>query len=433
MFGRLIKRMAAGLRLTRDQPRKPVDFLSLGVDSIDPNAVRSSAVWACVHRIASRVGQAEFRVARYRRENATWAPMPNHTVTGMLRSPSPRLPAYVFWRTVAEHVLTTGNAYIIAGQRDSANYPLYMMIASPVLTALQDSERGPIYTLQLPTIGSGRNIPIIRPAPEVAHVRGPHLDIHTGLSLSPIRYAAEAALCLGNEAIEAAVASMQNATRFSGVFETQVAGVDNPETEAYFERMRQTIQEKGKGTVPVLPHGIKYITQPGMQRDMQMAGDLNWTVQDIARVYGVPLALIQHTAGQRPDIEQLEEGLLRDAVWPVLHSIAAGLTFSCLSTDERMSGLAVRPGIMAGGPTPSGQTDMAMKMGQTGAVSINEVRHVLGLPPRPEGDDLPQTAGAGEREESEGESEDDTEDTEDDSDSDTEDDDDDDDNGNAGR
>lgn len=41
---------------------------------------------------------------------------------------------------------------------------------------------------------------------------------------------------------------------------------------------------------------------------------------------------------------------------------------------------------------------MAMTMGQTGAVTINEIRRVIGLPAMEGGDELPQTAGAGERE-----------------------------------
>lgn len=378
--------------------RVGVDLLPTGAfGGASDGAIHTGAVWACIQRIASRVGAAHFRVARFQRDTATWQEMPNHELNRVYRSPSPRLPAYVFWRSVAEHVLVTGNAYLVHGQEGALGRPRYLMLSgSNVSVATVNGQV--VYRGHLPGPG-GMSQPWERFIDGVAHVRGPHLDVGSGKSASPVQSAASAAIGLHRSAIDTARAAMANAARFSGKFKTMVPGADNEETLAYFEDLKKLVADTdNKGGTLVLPHGIDYELMQALQRDMQLAGDLNWTVQEIARIYGVPLAMIQHTAGQRQDIEQLEEGLLRDAVWPILHAVAAALTMSGLSGDERLGGLSVRAHIDAGGPTQSGQVDRVMKMGQTGAVSINEMRQALGLPPREGGDDLPQTAGAGERE-----------------------------------
>lgn len=397
MFGWLKRRLGARVRVSPKQ-RVGTDFIQLGGYGINLEAIRSGAVWSCVHKIASRVGKAEFKVSRYNRETGMWTLQPMHPLTAMLRNPSPIYPGYVFWRTLAEHSLLTGNGYAVASmERNTSGMPMYLMLSTPANVWLEQSAEGVIMYRGMLYSPGGRQEQWFRDLDGVAHVRGPHLDISTGRSASPIDNAAASSIALHEHALEAAVDSMRNSTRFPGIFKTQIPGADNPSAKAYFERIKEQMRTAGKGFTPVLPHGFDYQPLPGMTRDMQLAGDLNWTVQDIARVYGVPLALIQHTAGQRPDIEQLEDGLMRDAVWPVLHEMEAALSTCCLTTEQRMRGLAVKAHISAGGPTQSGQAAMAMQMAQTGVATINEVRAMVGLPPREDGDMMPTTAGAGER------------------------------------
>lgn len=138
-----------------------------------------------------------------------------------------------------------------------------------------------------------------------------------------------------------------------------------------------------------LGYGVKYAPRffagspPHKERiETSLAG--------VARVYGVPLQLLMVQAGQRMDIEQLDANLMRDAVLPLLHDTTAALsriTMKDVMIDDTRVAL----------PTRTGITGNAMTLSQTGVMTINEIREVLGLPPIDGGDVLPQTAGAAER------------------------------------
>lgn len=371
-------------------------------------ALLSSAVWACVQRITARAANGKFGVYRWNNDNGDYVHVPGHDLNRVLRSPSPRHSTFTFWRTVSEHVLVNGNAYVLIGGRNEREEtpPRYLIIADPGSVTIEEVEEpnnrgGRInnvyYHLTIPRIGGSPGSRRYFPS-DVAHVKGANFNILTGHSPSPAACALASAIRLMNESSSSAEELARNSKRFGGVLESRIdGGAQVAEDSGYIEQLKSDIDSLGAGSIPITPHGLILKPWNSTPADGQLAQNMNWAVQEIARVMGVPLAMIQHTQGVRPEINQMEDAIQRDAVIPLMDSIAGALTYAGLTTDERVRGYVVMAKGIRGYPSQFGMADMAMRWGQTGAVQINELRRMLGLEPIEGGDVLPQTAGAGNR------------------------------------
>lgn len=386
-------------------PETPVD-----------EAILSSAVWACVQRITARSASANFGVYRWDRDAGDYIPQPNHPLNPVLRSPSPRHSAFTFWRTVSEHVLYHGNAYVVMGGRVREQRradgtvtvrgvpPRFMLIADPTRAQIKEIEetdaRGVVsntvyYDLVVPRVR--RSVQPQRQFPsDVAHVKGPNFDQHDGASASPVSHAAAAAIAVLGQSMLTAAELARNSARFAAVLESRVeGGAEGAEKSGYIDGLREDIASLGAGSVPITPHGVNLKPWQSPPADGQISQNLNWGVAEVARVMGVPLAMIQHTQGQRPDINQLEDAIQRDAVVPLVSAMSGALTYAGLTGDERVRGYVVMAPTLRGYPSQFGLFDMAMRGGQTQVMTINELRQLLGLPPIEGGDVIPQTAGTG--------------------------------------
>lgn len=152
------------------------------------------------------------------------------------------------------------------------------------------------------------------------------------------------------------------------------------------KQFREQLQSSRKYMTGALEKGLDYSTVPLPSIEGSDAAE---ALAAVARVYGVPLMLLQAGAW-RMNIDQADAHLLRDAVIPLVSSVASGLT--------KIFGEKVKPDMRAVGlPSRSGTPGVMMTLSQTGVMTINEIREQVGLPPMEDGDVLPQTAGAAER------------------------------------
>ncbi len=362
-----------------------------------------SAVWACICRIAHRAAQAKFRVV-----DADGS-IVGHPVDILLASPSGRLGRFSFQRSIAESLLTNGNGYaltVMGGTGLAASYPTglrYVPADSVSIIGMTRLGRQSYrYSIRTPTPGfqgTSRNVPSTR----IVHAKGPFYDPASGKSASPLQ-AAAASIGLYLQSVASSQAFLSNSSRFGGVLETNLGGsMDSPEDEKAIEQYREMLREAFAGTantgkIVQLPHGHTLKAAPSLAKEMLAAEQLNWSVNEIARHYGVPLALIQHTNGVRQSTEELETALVQEAVAPLCAQMSDAYTERILTESDRMAGYRVEADLSAFGlPTASGKASRAMTLAQTGVVTINEIRRGLGLPPIDDGDRYPDAAGAPER------------------------------------
>lgn len=351
----------------------------------------SSAVWACVNLISSRVGAARWKVVQ-RKPDGGYEPKLNHPINMLLAQPSPRIPAYTFWRTMVEHLLTTGNAFALLGGK-FMGYPTHLKLTVAGSVSIRAIAQTYAYWGTEPSPG-GHGRPFTRYPNNIVHAMGQYYDPHTGLSISPIEHAARPSIDLLTTAQESAKQFMANQTKFSGTFETEIANTDTEQTQDYFNKMKADMAGyEHKGYTPFLPFGIKYKWPPAMQRDMQTAGDMDWAVSDIARVYGIPVPMII-SSGPRPDVEQMEDSLMRDAILPVVHAMTGALARVVLNKEDRLAGCTIQADLRQySGPT-AGRAKKGLTEAHTGVIKINEIREGMGYRPVPEGDEFPKPVGA---------------------------------------
>ena len=351
----------------------------------------ASAVWACVNLISSRIGAARWKVIQ-RKKNGNYEHKRNHPLNLLLAYPNPRISAFPFWRTVAEQVLISGNAYLLPYGR-MEGYHTRMNLTVPESVSIRNKFHTYEYCGTEPRPG-GQGLPFTRGVNDIIHAQGPHYDPQSGLSVSPIQHAAKLSIDLLRTAQISSQQFMKNQTKFSGVFQTEIGNVDSAETQNYFQRMKDEMSgHENKGFSPFLPFGVKYVWPPSMQRDMQTAGDMDWAVADIARVYGIPVEMIA-SEGPRPAVEETEDALMRNAVLPIVKAISAGLSRTILNKEDRMKELFIDADLRQySGPT-TGRARKGLTESQSGVITINEIREGMGYGPRPDGDLYPTAAGA---------------------------------------
>ena len=163
---------------------------------------------------------------------------------------------------------------------------------------------------------------------------------------------------------------------------------DSERVRENLKAVREKLKTSRKYQMPVLSPGLKIQTRypptaaPHKER-------LTESLAAVARVYGVPLPLVM-TGQSRATIDDSDSHLLRDAVLPLVGDVASALA--------RVIGERVFPDLRRVGlPSKSGMAGLMKDLGQTGAVTINEIRHLAGLGAVEGGDALPETAGAAER------------------------------------
>jgi HK97 family phage portal protein len=274
---------------------RPVGTASqTGIQINAETALQASAVWGCVRLIADTLAVMPIKVYR-RRDDGGREEAPEHPLWDLLHyAPNPDMSAYVFKRLLMTHALLWGNAYarILPGPRG----PVDQLI--PLHPDQVRTERVPG-----PTVGqvrtyrtryrvydeSGRE-EVVNDE-DIFHLTTLSIDGINGLSL--IQYARDSVgLALAAKGYSARFYS-QNA-RPGGILSYPGTLKDDAK-----QRLREVWQEAHAGLgnshkVAVLPEAVKWQQVGLSNEDAQLIESMNWSVEDIARYFNVPLHLVQH-------------------------------------------------------------------------------------------------------------------------------------------
>jgi HK97 family phage portal protein len=352
---------------------KPAES-SAGVQLNQQNATSIGALYAAVKLYADTV--ASLPVGAFIRDGGVRRPV---TRPRWMDNPIPANPNYTgfqFRHAVTSSLLLDGNAFILF-LTDRLGDVVETRVLSPQSVEIKSDEMGaPIYIVSNGTtsfsVGPDQmvHIPLFATA---GNQRGmspvEHHRTTLGLASATQLYAAK---FYENGAAPAAV------IKVPGELTQDVAD----SLRASFDRRHASVQNMHK--IAVLTGGADFQQMSAKISDMQLVETMHWGVESIARIYGVPLQLLQYPeATSHAQSEVLMQSWLRVGLGPMVTRIEAGLqrlivgetTFVRLNIDGLLR------------PMTKERYDAYAVALNNGFLSLDEVRALEDRPPLPEGGD----------------------------------------------
>ena len=233
--------------------------------------------------------------------------------------------------------------------------------------------------------GNGGNVEKELTRDQVFHVPGPSFDGVIGLS--PIEYAASA-IRLGRSYEEFGNQMFKNAAMPSGAFST-----DGTLNDTSFARLKKELGEnytglKSIGVPMLLENGLKFTPFSMKPIDAQLIENKKFQTEDIARVYRVPLHLIQNLdRATNNNIEHQSLEFIMYTMLPWFKRWEENINMQLLTPSQRRAGYYMEfdlRGLLRGDQISRSR---AYGVGrQWGWLSVNDIRKLENMPPIPNGD-----------------------------------------------
>ena len=274
--------------------------------SVDPMADLTAfgAVYACITRIATDIAKLRLRLVEQDDAGIWREVLGNSPFWPVLRKPNHyqnRIQFIIHW---VSSKLMYGNTYVLK-VRDNRNVvtALYILDARKV-TPLVTPQGDVYYSLgndDLARLEAG----VVVPASEIIHDRGVTL-FHPLVGVPPL-YACAISATQGRRIQTNSAVLFENMSRPSGVL-TAPGAISDETARRLKAHWEQNFTGQNIGRLAVLGDNLKYEPMSIPPEDAQLIEQLGWTVEDVARAFGVPLYKIN--AGQMPtnnNVQALEQ------------------------------------------------------------------------------------------------------------------------------
>jgi HK97 family phage portal protein len=376
-------RWVTELRSLFPDPNTPASLGIWGVPSVSgepvtlERACSLSAVWSCVTLISGSI--ASMPLVLYRKTDEGREKAVEHPLFDVLRyRPNANQSVVSFWETLITSVLLRGNGYAMLARDDTgAVRGMWPLSADRVSVEVLKTGR-PRYQVQTPTG------PTVLPAESMLHIVGPLSDGYQGKSvISACRETLALGLALERYGSEYFSESAQP----RGVLSTPMT-LSTAATAKLRDSIAAVHQGPGKrhGTM-VLEGGMKFETVALSPEDSQFLESRRFSVEEIARVFGVPPHMIGadikgSMTYSNTELESLR--LVKHTLGPWLSRIESAVAFSCISPLERR---VLYPEFLADAllAPATAERYAAYQVGVSGGwLTVDEVRAKENLPPLPE-------------------------------------------------
>ncbi|MFN2200105.1 MAG: phage portal protein [Caldilineaceae bacterium] len=258
------------------------------------------AVYACKNVQAQAIATMPAYHQR-KLENGGLETITTSPLSRILRNPNEYQTSSDFFLNLLFELLSYGNAYALVFRDGAERIESIHLVPSNSTQAYITPEGAIFYGVGTnPILGE---LQALIPARDVLHLRL-HTPRHPLIGVSPIEFATMAIQI--NTAIGSNQAAFfSNMSRPSGVLTT-----DEKLTKEQMDALRKAWYEKSRGLaageVPVLSWGLKWNPMTISSQDSQLIEAYRMSIEDIARVYRVPLALIgDYTKATYNNVEQL--------------------------------------------------------------------------------------------------------------------------------
>lgn len=373
LFSGFALREKLGAQKTGPATALVTDTVALTPDS----ALQIAAVWACVERIAKTVATLPLFVYR-NRNGARELDRGSQLWMVLHDSPNARMTPAEFWIAMILNLLLRGNAYARIDRDASGQvYAMWPMSADQVEYRILDDGSG-VYLYRLEN-----DLAVLSEA-NVLHIK----EMGNGIiGLARMDY-------MRSTTTEAANSQGQASKLFSASGKpTGVLMVDNVLTDAQRTAIRANFAEMQtgqNGRLFVLEANMKYQQLSLSPEDQQLLQSRQFSVEEIARWFGVPSVLINQSnvTAWGTGIDSLIEGFYKLTIRPMVVAIEQALSKRVLTAAQRAQ-LSVE--FSLDGLLRSNFKDRAeiyAKMVQNGLMTRREARQLENLPPRTGDDEL---------------------------------------------
>jgi HK97 family phage portal protein len=264
----------------------------------DSTLLSFSAVYACINAISSDIAKLPWLMWKQRPGNKGRTMQPKHPMQAVLDKPNQYQTRMDFISQLLVSTLYTGNAYIFL--RRSGGVVTEMHVLPPSMVSTLTSPDGDVFYRVSTTPfnvtainGYADGSTAIIPASDIVHHRLFTLS-HPLIGVTPL-YAAGASAYAGMSIGENQREFFSNMSRASGVL--SAPGKISNELAA---RLKQDWEGgttgKNSGRAMVLGEGLDWKPLTMTAVDSQLIEQLRWTIDDVARVYRVPMFLIGDTS-----------------------------------------------------------------------------------------------------------------------------------------
>lgn len=255
-----------------------------GINVSEHSAMNLPAVYACVNRIANPIAMFPMQVFRPDGQGDA-IEQPDHRVAKLLkRRPNPFMNIRDLKKTGQSHACLWGNAYQEI-QRNGAGEAVALWPLMPWSTWPDKSGD----SLRFRTTVDGQTFSL--PSDNVIHVMDVSLDGFTGLST----------IQQARNAVGLAVAAERYGEKFFANNATAGGFMQHPgklSTKAK-DNIRDDVEKQGgldnAHRIKVLEEGMKFVPTTIPPDDAQFLSTREFQISEIARIYNVPLFLLQHS------------------------------------------------------------------------------------------------------------------------------------------
>lgn len=261
--------------------------VSSGVNVTEESAMQVTAVFACVRVLSWTLASLPFPVYKRLKPRGKER-APDHPVYDLLHDrPNEYQTSFVYRSTAMAHLQLWGNAYSEI-ETDRFGNPVALWQLPPWRVEPKKSKQGLIFYEVKLADGTTKQVPYYN----MLHIMGLGIDGLKGMS--PIRQAQEA-IGLAKAAEEFGGRFFAQGTNAGGV-------VEHPGklSETAYTNLQKSLKEKYEGLgnshrLLLLEEGMKFQKVGIPPNEAQFLETRSFQVPDIARIYGVPLHLIQET------------------------------------------------------------------------------------------------------------------------------------------
>jgi HK97 family phage portal protein len=345
------------------------------------SAITFPAVYSCVSVIADNIAQLPCSVRKRRKDGQGSDPVLDHPLNVILNEQSnDDMSAFVTRQTGMHHTLLWGNGYgeieRTRGGDPVAVWPLYPDRTFPY--------KPPGQALVYRSTVNAKSV-TLDPA-DVIHI--PAMGFDGYLGYSPVSVA--------RQAVGLGLAMERFGSKFfandakSGGFLQHPGKLGDKAKENIAESFQQQGGPENAFRVKVLEEGMKFISTTIAPDDAQFLASREFQIAEIARIFHVPLVLLQSmekTSSWGSGIEQIMIGFVVWTLQPWIVKIEQEYNRKLLTAEERKAGLFIKLNLKAlqrGDMKARGQYYRDMQA--VAAMNANEIRGDEDMNPYPDGD-----------------------------------------------
>jgi HK97 family phage portal protein len=346
-----------------------------------PNNVQVAADFACKSAYAQTLASMPIKHHK-KTQNGGRELIHTSSASRIFKNPNEYQTGSDFRLNLIFELMTHGNAYAVAFRNSRFEVDSLHLVPSRGTYPYVDPESKAVYYAvgNNPLVG---DIAALAPARDVLHIRLNASASDPLRGTSPIGHAA-ISMAINQSIANNQAAFFNNMSRPSGAIVT-----DEQLTRDQMESLRNAWEHQSRGMnagkVPILGWGLKWQPMTITSQDAQLLDAYKMSIEDIARVYRVPLALIgAYQQATYNNVETLVSAWLATGLGFVMEHVEASFAkFFRLPSDELCDfdvDVLLRTDFKS-------RIDGLAKGVQSGIYSPNEVRAREGLPAVEYGDE----------------------------------------------